>query len=448
MANQTGILRIGTGAGFSSDRLDPAIQLVAQGSLDVIVFECLGERTLAFAHRDMQSPNGMGYNPLLAKRMKHLLPLCSQHNTRLITNMGAADPLAAALRTSEIASLNRLEHLNIAAVLGDDVTHLITPDTELIEPECTVAEIGRPMIGANAYLGAQSITPALADGADIVITGRVADPSLFLAPIQAHFGWSNNDWQELASGTVAGHLMECAAQVTGGYFADPGFKEVEELARVGFPIAEISRDGSLVITKLPTAGGRVDSQTVKEQLYYEVHDPSAYITPDVIADFSMIELNDQGNNRVMVRGAKGRTRTETLKVTIAFDGGYLAEAEISYAGPGALRRAQLAGEIISQRLDTVHGGNKERRIDMIGAASLHASAGKFSQNSTDIRLRCALRTPDHEEAANVLWEMEALLCCGPAGGGGYRGHITPSVLTYSALLERDQVKTTVEFIPV
>ena len=250
----------------------------------------------------------------------------------------------------------------------------------------------------------------------------------------------------LANATVAGHLMECAAQVTGGYFADPGFKEVDQLARVGFPIAEISRDGSVVITKLPTTGGRVDSQTVKEQLYYEVHDPSAYITPDVIADFSMVELNDQGDNRVMVCGAKGRARTETLKVTVAFDGGHLAEAEVSYAGPGALNRAQLAGEVINQRLDKVHGSVNERRIDLIGAASLHANAGKFSPDSKDIRLRCALRTPDPEEAANVLWEMEALLCCGPAGGAGYRGHITPSVLTYSALLERDRIKTTVEFI--
>ena len=446
MPNHTDILRIGTGAGFSSDRLDPAMELVEQGSLDAIIFECLGERTLAFAHRDMQLANGTGYNPLLVKRMNHLLPLCSHHNTCLITNMGAADPLAAAVRTSEIAAQCQLGHLNIAAVLGDDVTHLITPDVELIEPECTVAQIGRPMIGANAYLGSQSITPALMRGADVVITGRVADPSLFLAPMQAHFGWTHHDWQQLANGTVAGHLMECAAQVTGGYFADPGFKEVDELARVGFPIAEISRDGSVVITKLPTTGGRVDSQTVKEQLYYEVHDPSAYITPDVIADFSMVELNDQGDNRVMVCGAKGRARTETLKVTVAFDGGHLAEAEVSYAGPGALNRAQLAGEVINQRLDKVHGSVNERRIDLIGAASLHASAGKFSSNSKDIRLRCALRTADPEEAANVLWEMEALLCCGPAGGAGYRGHITPSVLTYSALLERDRIKTTVEFI--
>ena len=448
MPNHTDILRIGTGAGFSSDRLDPAMELVEHGSLDAIIFECLGERTLAFAHRDMQLANGIGYNPLLAKRMNHLLPLCNRHNTCLITNMGAADPLAAAVRTSEIAAQCQLGHLKIAAVLGDDVTHLITPDVELIEPECTVAQVGRPMIGANAYLGSQSITPALASGADVVITGRVADPSLFVAPMQAHFGWSNKDWQQLANATVAGHLMECAAQVTGGYFADPGFKEVDELARVGFPIAEISPDGSVVITKLPTTGGRVDRQTVKEQLYYEVHDPSAYITPDVIADFSMVELNDQGDNRVKICGAKGRARTETLKVTVAFDGGHLAEAEVSYAGPGALRRAQLAGEVINQRLDNVHGSVCERRIDLIGAASLHASAGKFSPDSKDIRLRCALRTPDLEEAANVLWEMEALLCCGPAGGAGYRGHITPSVLTYSALLDRDRVKTTVEFIQV
>ncbi len=446
MTKASQVFRIGTGAGFSSDRLDPAVALVEYGSLDALVFECLGERTLAFAHRDMLLAGGEGFNPLLGKRLRAILPLCERTKTRLITNMGAAAPLTAAEHAANIGRELQLSHLKVAAVLGDDVAHLITPQTKLVEPDCVVADVDRPLIGANAYLGADSILPALTDDADLIITGRVADPSLFVAPMQARFGWSNDDWEHLAIGTMAGHLMECAAQVTGGYFADPGFKVVEDLAMVGFPIAEVTPDGDVVITKLSCSGGRVDQQTVKEQLYYEVHDPAAYLTPDVTADFSRAELSSAGEDRVRISGINGRARSETLKVTVAFDGGYLAEAEISYAGAGALERAQLAADVINKRLDVVHGLDDCYRIDLIGSASLHASAGKVSPRSNDIRLRCAVRGRDHEEVANVLWETEALLCCGPAGGGGYRGHITPSVLTYSALVDRELVHTTIQMV--
>ncbi len=437
--------RLGTGAGFSADRLEPALELVAKGRLDVIVFECIGERTLAFGHRDRMADPGAGYNPLLERRMRAVLPLCVAHGTRLVTNMGVANPQGAAARTAAVARALGLGRLRIAALEGDDVSALIGPETPL-DSGITVGEVGRRLVGANAYLGADAILPALESEADVVITGRVADPSLFLAPLRHAFGWAEDDWPMLGAGTLAGHLMECAAQITGGYFADPGFKDVKDLARVGFPIAEVAADGSAVITKLDDAGGLVSERTVKEQLLYEVHDPAAYVTPDVVADFSGVQIREQGRDRVEVTGAGGARRPEQLKVTVAFDGGLLAEAGISYAGPGARARAELAGRVVEERMVGLHGCNAPLRLDLIGVSALHGTARAYPSDARDVRLRAALRASSREQAELLLWEVESLLCCGPAGGGGYRGQITPSVITHSAYLARDQVRARVEII--
>lgn len=438
--------RIGTGAGFSSDRLDPAIDLVKRGQLNTIIFECVGERTLAFGHRDRAADPKLGYNALLETRLRALLPLCHAHGTRLITNMGVANPDAAAQLAVRIAHELGLNGLRIAAVTGDDVRTLIHDESPLHEPSCTVAETGRSILGANAYLGADAIIPALEDDAHVIITGRVADPSLFLAPIQHHFNWAADDWTQLGAGTLVGHLMECAAQVTGGYFADPGYKSVPNLAYVGFPIAEVCADGTAVITKLTDTGGMVNTQTVKEQLLYEVHNPNAYLTPDVTADFSRVNVAEVGADRVQVSNAGGAARPDQLKVTVAFDGGYLAEAEVSYAGPGAVDRAALASTIVKDRINKVHGIQTSCRTDLIGLNALHQLETEFTPNVQDVRLRTALRTNKHDAAQALLWEVESLLCCGPAGGAGYRGRIEPSVLTYSTFVKRDQVTPKIEIL--
>ena len=438
--------RIGTGAGFSSDRLDPAIDLVKRGQLNTIIFECVGERTLAFGHRDRAANPNLGYNALLETRLRALLPLCHAHGTRLITNMGVANPDAAAQLAVRIAHELGLNGLRIAAVTGDDVRTLIHDESPLHEPSCTVAETGRSILGANAYLGADAIIPALEDDAHVIITGRVADPSLFLAPIQHHFNWAADDWTQLGAGTLVGHLMECAAQVTGGYFADPGYKSVPNLAYVGFPIAEVCADGTAVITKLTDTGGMVNTQTVKEQLLYEVHNPNAYLTPDVTADFSRVNVAEVGADRVQVSNAGGAARPDQLKVTVAFDGGYLAEAEVSYAGPGAVDRAALASTIVKDRINKVHGIQTSCRTDLIGLNALHQLETEFTPNVQDVRLRTALRTNKHDAAQALLWEVESLLCCGPAGGAGYRGRIEPSVLTYSTFVKRDQVTPKIEIL--
>ncbi len=438
--------RIGCGAGFSSDRLDPAVDLGRRGGLDALVFECVGERTLAFGHRDRRADPARGYNPLLERRMRAILPLTFPVGTRVVTNMGVANPREAARRTVEVARELGLGGLRIAALTGDDVSDAIGPETQLREGT-TIGEQGRPCIGANAYLGAGEILLALDTGADVVITGRVADPSLFVAPLWRHFGWDAEDWDRLGRATVVGHLLECAAQVSGGYFADPGYKDVDGLVHVGFPFAEVRADGSAWITKLDGTGGLIDERTVKEQLLYEVHDPARYLTPDVTADFSAVSVTAAGRDRVRIDGAGGGPRPERLKVTVAFDGGWLAEAGVSYAGAGAEARAALAGEIVRERMRRVHGTNAPIRVDLVGVRSLHASAFRHPAQpggSCDVRLRCAMRASSHEEAELLLWEVESLLCCGPSAGGGYRGAVTPAVLTRSASIDRDAVTPRVE----
>jgi hypothetical protein len=436
--------RIGTGAGFSADRLDAAVDLAKRGKLDVLVLECLGERTVAFAHRDRMLDARKGYNAHLDRRMRALLPVCGDTKTTIVTNCGAANPRAAAIRTVEIARALGLHGLKVACVEGDDVSGVIDADEPLMDEPGTLRQIKMPMVGANAYIGAEALLPALGEGADIIIGGRLADPSMFVAPLMRYFGWRADDTTHLCRATLVGHLMECGMQVSGGYFADPGVKEVRDLAYCGYPIAEVSEDGSAVITKLADTGGCVTAATVKEQLLYEVHDPTTYLTPDVTADFSKVSVKEVGENRVRVESAGGRTRPSKLKVTVGFDAGFVAEAGVSYAGPSAKDRGELAAGIVQERLRTVHGFKGELRADLIGARSLFATASVHATESEDVRLHVTMRTHDREQAELMLWEVESLLCCGPAGGGGYRGVITPAVMTKSVLIDRDRVKPRVE----
>jgi len=441
------MIRLGCGAGFSSDRLEPAVDLARDGALQYLIFECVGERTLAFGHRDRKLDPNRGYNPQLAARMRAVLPHCKANGTRIVTNMGVANVPAAAEVVVKIARELGLKGLKVAAVLGDDITTEMPKSTVLYDNGGkTVAEVGLPLAGANVYLGTEAILPALEQGADVVITGRVADPSLFLTPLVHTYGWKLDDWARLGQGTLVGHLMECGMQITGGYFADPGRKEVPRLADCGYPIAEVAADGTATITKLPTSGGRVSPATVKEQLLYEVHDPTAYLTPDVTADFSRTRVAEAGRDRVKVDNAGGSKRPDKLKVTVGFDGGYYGEAGVSYAGPNAAARARLAAEILDERLSR-HAGFKERmRIDLVGLNALHQTARAAEIEPEDVRVRVAMRSADREAIETVLWETEAMLCCGPAGGGGYRGQITPSVVTHSALVDRSSINPSVRML--
>jgi hypothetical protein len=308
------------------------------------------------------------------------------------------------------------------------------------------------IIAANAYLGAGPIADALSRGADIVVTGRVADPALVLGPLIHSFGWAPDDWDRLAAGILAGHLLECGSQVTGGYFADPGVKDVPGMDRIGYPIAEIEADGSFVVTKPGGTGGLVDRRTVTEQILYEIHDPAAYLTPDVVLDLTEVEIEQTGPDRVRVTGAKGHPLPATFKATICIDGGHLAEAEISYAGPNAGARAKLAIETVLLRMRRFHP-ELAIRADVIGVISVFGdSAGSglgdiaWDRTPSDLRIRFAAETSDRTAAACLLDEVEALYCAGPAGGGGVRKRLMPRLRSASCLIARDIVTPRVTFL--
>lgn len=441
-------VRIGTGAGYSGDRIEPAVELAEHGALDYLVFECLAERTIALAQQTRRSNPALGYDPLLDARMRAVLPIAARNRVRIVSNMGAANPLAAARRTAELARELGLPPIKIAAVTGDDVLDAVRQgDYRFEESGERVAEFDGRIVSANAYLGAAPIVDALAAGADIVLTGRVADPSLFIAPLIYEYGWSMDDWNTLGQATVVGHLLECAGQVTGGYFADPGFKDVPDLARLGFPIGEVSADGSLVVTKVPHAGGCVTEATCKEQLLYEVHDCSRYLQPDVVADFTGVHVKQEARDRVRVSGGRGTPRTATLKTSVAYVDGFIGEGQISYAGPGALARARLALEVVRERLRLTGVQTGELRFDLIGVDALHgATLAAREAGPYEVRVRVAGRTGTLSEAVRIGNEVETLYTNGPAGGGGATKSAREVIAVQSVLLPRELVHPTFELV--
>ncbi|HUZ14057.1 MAG TPA: acyclic terpene utilization AtuA family protein [Caulobacteraceae bacterium] len=449
MSDRYKIVRIGAGAGFSGDRIEPAVELMAKAHLDYLVFECLAERTIALAHQSRRQNSEAGYDPLLLARMRAVLPGCMHRGVRIVSNMGAANPLAAAHRIADVAREFGLQGLRIAAVTGDDVlSAVLREDPELLGRPGRVTGLGpERIVSANAYLGAPPIVEALEMGAQVVITGRVADPSLFLAPLVHEFGWREDDWTMLGRGALVGHLLECAGQLTGGYFADPGVKDVPDLARLGFPFAEVAADGSATFTKVEGSGGRLDLRTVKEQLLYELGDPSAYLTPDVCADFSRTVLCDLGPNRVRASAAGGSARPANLKVSVGYLDGYVGEGQISYAGLQAADRGRLALEIVRERLRLTGIEAQELRCELIGVDSVRLGAGAArGREASEVRARIAARTVTLEAAQRVGAEVETLYTNGPAGGGGAARSATAIVAIASTLIPRSMVTPQVEMV--
>ena len=440
-------IRIGSGAGYSGDRIEPALELAEKGDIQYLVFECLGERTVALAQQARMKNAQTGYDPLLEERMRAVLPVCASRGIRIVTNMGAANPAAAARKTAEIAGSLGLSALKIAAVIGDDVLEPCRErDLPIMEFDGTIGQLGNRLLSANAYLGAEPMVEALDADADIVITGRASDPALFLAPMIHAFGWAMDDWDLLGQGTVAGHLLECAGQITGGYFADPPYKNVPDLARLGFPIGEVGEDGGLIITKVAGSGGAVTARTCKEQLLYEVHDPTRYLQPDVTADFSQVGVEEIARDRVRVSGGRGTRRPSTLKVSIGYVDSFIGEGQISYAGPGALARGRLALEIVRERLKLTAVAASELRFELIGVDSLHGSEVSAHANEPyEVRLRVAGRTENLREAVRIGNEVETLYTNGPAAGGGVVKSARDVVAVASVLLPREYVRPQVQF---
>jgi hypothetical protein len=378
--------------------------------------------------------------------MEACLPVCRKNKVKIITNMGAANPAAGAEKIKEVAHKLGIKGLKIAAVTGDDVLDVLKKGDYLIEETGEKSSaLKDKMVSANAYLGAQCVVEALKNGADVVITGRVADPAIFIAPAIYEFGWDVNNWDLMGQSIVMGHLLECAGQITGGYFSDPGYKDVPNPGRLGFPIAEVQEDGTFVVTKVPSSGGMVTLATCKEQFLYEIHDPSSYITPDVVADYTGVRMTQIGKDRVQVTGGKGRPRTDTLKVSIGYVDSYIGEGQISYGGPGAVARGKLALDIVAERLKLTGVDFSEIRYDLIGVNSLHKDKLSAGHDPYEVRARVAGRTKNMKEAVRIGNEVETLYTNGPAGGAGAWKVAREVVAMVSALIPRTLVNYSIRY---
>ena len=445
-------IRIGAGAGYAGDRLEPALELIEKGNLDYISFECLAERTIAIGQQAKLKDPTKGYNGLLEHRMEKALPLCWERKVKLITNMGSANPEAAAAKCVEIAKKHGLTGMKIACVTGDD----LLPNIDKYM-DATVWETGEPLsklpgeiVSANVYLGVEGILKALEQGADVVITGRVSDPAIFMAPLIYEFGWALDDWDKLGKGTMIGHLLECGGQVTGGYYSEPGKKDVPGVGHIGFPIVEVQEDGSFIITKVPEAGGMVTPHTCSEQIIYEIHDPENYVTPDVVADFKWVKFTQIDKDVVMVEGAAGKPKTDTLKVSIGYRDCFIGDGEISYGGTGCMDRAKLAMEIVKERLELVAPGQfDEMKYDLIGCNSLYWNPDfKYEEGVSEVRVRVAGRAKTKAIADLVGNEVEALYTNGPAGGCGAVKRTRDIVSVASILVDRSEIEAKAQIFEV
>jgi len=446
------MFRIGSAEGFYGDDVTRALPMIVSGHVDVVCFEALSELTLAILRRDQMRDARRGYTRDIDVIAERILPPAFERKIPLITNGGGLNPTGAAEAVHAAAERAGLRGLKIAVVTGDDLLPrlptLLASGEPLANMETgqALALDGPPIVTANAYLGAQPIVRALAQGADIVITGRVADPSLYLAPLIHHYGWAADDWDHLASGTICGHLLECTGQVVGGN----SLALLDEiapaaLAHPGYPIAEVASDGSFVVTKVPGTPGRVSLETVKEQLLYEMHDPRAYITPDVVADITTLRLEDAGMDRVRVSGVTGHPRTETLKVNVARLEGYLRELVFTLGWPRVYRKEeQLKG-----MLAAAWEGLPITRIEYtrLGQDSLFGPLVPPPDDPLELIVRVMFTAADTDTLKTAVRRAMALGLSGPAGmavsGGTVGAEPRPLLGLWPALIAREAVAPSV-----
>ncbi|AUA54770.1 Protein of uncharacterised function (DUF1446) [Achromobacter spanius] len=452
MKNNATTLRIGSGAGWWGDRIDPARWNAERGELDFLCFETMAEATVSAAQvRKRRDPAFPGYDTWLDDRMRAVLPHCMKRGTRIISNQGWINPRGAAQRIAELCAEAGWSHARVAAVSATDLSATIAASgATIMESGAPVASIADSLISAEPYAGAAAIVQALDQGADIVVTGRVADPSLFLAPMMHHFGWRDDDWDRLGQGSGIGHLLECGAQVTGGYFSDPGYKDVPQPWNLAFPYADVQADGTADIGKVDGTGGCIDLRTVKEQMFYEVHDPARYITPDVVVDFTGASLVQTGPDRVRVSGIAGHPRTSTLKVSLGCAEGYIGEDMFFFAGPGCLDKARLAETILRERLRIVGLRADALRIDFIGVNAVHGAASSPSAcEPAEVAVRIAARSGSRAEAEKIGREVDGMAVCGLASTGKrvpHQDRVREVIGLWSALTPRESVQCTIDFV--
>ncbi len=439
-------LRIGNGAGFWGDNLDAPRQLVESSQLDYLTLEYLAELTLSILARLREKDPNAGYAHDFLPVLKSLVPaLKSQPQLKIVTNAGGMNPASCARAAAVILREAGLGDVRIGVVSGDD---LLPRLAELKSAGCEfknlddgrpLAELMQPVVSANAYLGAQPIAAALADGARIVITGRVADASLTVGPAMHTFGWSWTDWNKLASASVAGHLIECGAQATGGYSAA---WEVTDLAEVGYPIAEFESDGTFIITKPDGSGGHVTHATVASQLVYEIGDPRHYLTPDVDCDFTTVELDDLGSNRVAVRNAAGIAAPESYKVSLAYRDGFMADGRLLVYGSDCIAKANECARIIAHKLHAAGYDYARANVELLGAGDGVPGLYESPVGLREVMLRIAVHDPRREAVERFCREFAPLATSGPAGLAGYtqaRGEPRPVFAYWPTLVPRSLI---------
>ena len=446
-------VRLGSASAWSRDRFEPASDLADRGEVQYLCFDSMSEITMSAAQVSfMESPDTPPYDPYLLPRLSPLLRICKDKGIRLITNQGWLDPVAAAKQVLALAKEQGIDGLKVAAVggamLGDRIADM---DLHFLEDGQPIAHSRERLVSAEAYLGAEGIVKALQAGADVVITTRIADACLYLGPLAHEFGWSLDDASAMGRGMVIGHLMECGAQVSGGYFADPGYKEVPGLEDIGNPIIEVSATRQ-VMSKLPGSGGLMSEGTCKEQLLYEVQDPANYYSPDCVADLTQVRFEQRGRDQVelLIGEAAGRERTGTLKALVGLREGFMTEEMVIFAGPSALERAQQTQRLLEHRFEKVQLRADELRFDYLGINGVHRESSPAQASAPyEVILRVALKTRERAEAEKLRREIDPLAVNGVSGTGKWAtsatgSRVRPVVGLNSCLVPRESVKVTVE----
>jgi hypothetical protein len=458
MSRRRETIRIACGQGFWGDMLDAPVRQVREGPVDYLMLDYLAEVTMSIMQKQRARDPAAGYARDFVPLMREILPDCVEHDIRVTANAGGVNPSGCAEAVRDAArELGLAGRLKIGTVTGDDIMNRLD---ELLERgvELRNMDTGAPLAGvrervqsANAYLGAWPIVEALNGGARVVITGRATDTGLTLAPLIHEFGWGEEDWDRLSAGTVAGHIIECGAQSTGGN-CQFDWQSIPDLANVGFPIVEVTADGAFVVTKHEGTGGRVNVPSVKEQLVYEMGDPRAYITPDCVADFTSIRLEDAGRDRVRVQGVRGTPATEFLKVSISYSAGFKAVGTLVYAWPDAYAKARAADQILRARLERLGLKFEQILTEFVGANATHGPlAGEPSPDAPEVQLRVGVRGDDRRGIERFTKEIAPLILTGPpavTGFAGGRPKVEEVVAYWPALIPKTEIEARVEVTEV
>lgn len=449
-------IRIGGGQGFWGDINDAAIHMVKKGDLQYLACDYLAELTLSIMQRQRQRNPEKGFAYDFIAMLREILPLCLEKNIKVLSNAGGMNVRGAVAEVQKLAATLNVKNFKIGYVHGDDLLDKLADlqaqgiAMKNLDDGRDLSEIKDKIVNANVYYGHEPLVECLSMGANLVITGRATDSSLFLAPLAYEFGWKPQEWDKLARGIIVGHLLECGGQGSGGNF-DYDWRNVPALDDLGYPIAAVGENGEIVITKAPDCGGMVSEQTCKEQLLYEIHDPANYITPDVIADVSQARLTGIGKDHVRLDGVHGKPRPDMLKLCIGYLAGYKIEGYLPFAWPDALDKAKCAADIIMKRLTRKGLKAEEVRVDFLGVNALHGPlASEPACEPNEVVLRIAMRTRDKKEAAKLVPEIAPLQLNGPPGACffGGRPKVSEMIALWPTLIPRDAVKLTPNILEV